>query len=195
MACNDGDHAVVVADRLVLKPNHLERRDFYVEAQRTENDRMARDLIYRLLFARDLSELRHHVEGLVGTCREGTAVGLLMETYGTNLSRRGKQVLRNIARLGEYPGFCENEERQRLVYHYIIFAVLLTEQPFCEYVQRSSADAGALRDFMERGLRPLLEQLLTGNMHTTRGQNTRVDLVDFVTQARVLYCYYCTPLP
>lgn len=193
MACNDGYHAIVIADSLVLQPENLKRKDVYIEMQKIENRRMSLDLIYRLLFARDMSELRHHVEGLVGTGKEDDRIGLLMETYAPNLSRRGKNVLQTIATLSTHPGFHGNEERQRLVYHYLIFAVLLTEQPFCDYVRQRSDNEASLREFIENGVGPLLDQLLIGNMHTTRGKNTRVDLVDFVTQARVLYCYHCTP--
>lgn len=183
----------MVSNGFVLQTDHLDRKDIYVESYAIESSRMAKDLIYRLLFARDVSELRHHIEGLVGTHDDGGATGLLMDTYASNLSRRGKEVLKSVAALHLCPGFRDNEERRRLVYHYVMFTVLLTEQPFCDYVQRASADADALRQFLALGLGPLLEQLLTGNMATTRGQSTRVDLIDFVSQARVLYCYYCTP--
>lgn len=158
-----------------------------------EQSKQSRDLLYRLLFCRDITELRHHAQGLVG---EAGAIenGLLYRTYGERLSRRGLQVIRTCANLLEHPHFKDHEDRQRLVFHFFVFIALLTEQSFCDYVRNRSADVNALRRFISQGLVPLTDSLLTGNMTTNAEDIGRVDLVHFTTQIRTLYCAYCTPV-
>jgi hypothetical protein len=191
--CRDqADHPIVVTNELVLKPDHLNRVAINEKVNAAEQSRQSRDLLYRLLFCRDISELRHHAEGLVG---EAGAVknGLLYRTYGASLSRRGFEVMTTSANLLEHPYFKDHEDRQRLVFHFIVFVALLTEQSFCEYVRNRSADVDALRRFICEGLVPLTDKLLTGNMATNADGRGRVDLVHFTTQVRTLYCAYCTP--
>ena len=191
--CRDqSHHSIVVADELVLEPKHLARVRICEKVNSAEQSRQAHDLLYRLLFSRDLSELRHHAEGLVG---EAGAVksGLLYRTYGTSLSRRGGEAMTTSANLLEHPHFKDHEDRQRMVFQFIVFVALLTEQSFCEYVRNRSADVSALRRFITDGLVPLTDKLLTGNMATNGDGQGRVDLVQFTTQVRTLYCAYCTP--
>jgi hypothetical protein len=103
--CRDqSDHPIVVTNELVLKPDHLNRVAINEKVNAAEQSRQSRDLLYRLLFCRDISELRHHAEGLVG---EAGAVknGLLYRTYGASLSRRGFEVMTTSANLLGFPFF------------------------------------------------------------------------------------------
>ena len=191
MCSNQPAHSIVVANQLVLQTNDLAQRDVYVKVQRDEDTRMAKDIVYRLLFARDTTDLRQHIEGLVGTSDcEG---GLLLQTYGDSLSRRGREVLKRVARLPEHPAFSGRMERQRLVYHYLMFIAMLTEQPFSEYIQNRCADRNTLRSFIGRGLSEAVDRLLSGNMAVPQSTSTKVDLVHFVAEMRAVYCQYCTP--
>ena len=191
MSSHQPGHGIVVANQFVLQSNDLSQQDIYLKIQGDEEVRMAKDIIYRLLFARDTTDLRQHIEGLVGTndC-EG---GLLLQTYGESLSRRGREALRTVANLPNHPAFSGQVERQRLVYHYLMFISMLTEHPFSEYVQNRCADRDALRDFIGQGLSGAVDRLLTGNMAVRQATSSKVDLVHFVAEMRALYCQYCTP--
>lgn len=191
MCSNQPGHSIVVPNQLVLQTNDLSQQDIYLKIQGDEEVRMAKDIIYRLLFARDTTDLRQHIEGLVGTSDcEG---GLLLQTYGESLSRRGREAIRTVANLPHHPAFSGRVERQRLVYHYIMFISMLTEQPFSEYIQNRCADRDALRDFIGKGLSGAVDRLLSGNMAVQQVKSSKVDLVHFVAEMRAVYCQHCTP--
>ena len=79
--------------------------------------------------------------------------------YGDSLSRRGRGVLWTVVRLPDHPAFSGRIERQRLVYHYLIFIAMLTEQSFSEYIQNRCADRNTLRTFIGRGLSEAVDRL------------------------------------
>lgn len=207
------DQRVVESDNLATTPhiNQLEstqpvdyssNKDIFIEIEEVDKNRMTQDILTRLLYAQDETELERYILGIIAepnTTEQGHP-GVIYDMVKHEIGDKALSALHTIQYCNSIPGFSDNAFLRRLQYHYILFATLALNEGFVQFVTLKTHRPQQLLSFITNTLRPLLVEFMEGNM--TDNQNRVLlepkyadnQLYKFVSKCRLSYLMQCMPL-
>jgi hypothetical protein len=203
---------IVQTDDLHIKPknqpadvvkaiDYTEDIDSYIEMQTIDEKRMKLDILTRLLYDRDDTELERYVLGIIAepnTTDQGRP-GIIYEMTVNEIGTKAVQALHNLQYIKTSGKFEDDPSFRRLQYHFILFVTLALDEGFVQFVSLKTYSSHSLISFINYTLKPLLSEFMQGNMIDSansmlhKQQTAASQLYQFVNKCRTEYLMQCMP--